>query len=180
MSCFLHTNFYTLSNLFFTHCLTFLPRSGCCHCTQWFWSPPTKTKSSCFYFFPIYLPWMMGPDVMILVFWMLNFKLAFSLPHQEAFQVVCTFRHYSGVSAYLRLLTFLLAILIPACDSSSPAFCMRYSTHKLDKQGDSHTALKYSFPSFEPVCRSTSSSVAFWPAYRFLRRQVRWPGTPIF
>ena len=29
--------------------------------------------------------------------------------------------------AYLRLLIFLLAILIPACDSFSPAFCMMYS-----------------------------------------------------
>ena len=31
-------------------------------------------------------------------------------------------------SAYLRLLIFLLAILISACDSSSPSFCMMYST----------------------------------------------------
>ena len=30
-------------------------------------------------------------------------------------------------SAYLRLLIFLLAILIPACASSSPAFLMMYS-----------------------------------------------------
>ena len=38
--------------------------------------------------------------------------------------------------AYLSLLIFLLAILIPACDSSSPAFCMMYSAYKLNKQGD--------------------------------------------
>ena len=37
-------------------------------------------------------------------------------------------------SAYLRLLIFLPAILIPACDSSSLVFCMMYSTHKLNKQ----------------------------------------------
>ena len=37
----------------------------------------------------------------------------------------------------LRLLTFLLAILIPACASSSSAFCMLYSVSKLNKQGDS-------------------------------------------
>ena len=30
-------------------------------------------------------------------------------------------------SAYRRLLIFLLAVLIPACASSSPAFCMMYS-----------------------------------------------------
>ena len=31
---------------------------------------------------------------------------------------------------------FLLAILIPACVSSSPAFLMMYSAYKLNKQGD--------------------------------------------
>ena len=39
-------------------------------------------------------------------------------------------------SAYLRLLIFLLAILIPACASSSPVFLMMYSAYKLNKQGD--------------------------------------------
>ena len=39
-------------------------------------------------------------------------------------------------SAYLRLLIFLLAILIAAYASSSPAFLMMYSAYKLNKQGD--------------------------------------------
>ena len=39
-------------------------------------------------------------------------------------------------SAYLRLLIFLPAILIPACVSSIPAFLMMYSAYKLNKQGD--------------------------------------------
>ena len=39
-------------------------------------------------------------------------------------------------SAYLRLLIFLPAILIPACASSSPAFLIMYSACKLNKQGD--------------------------------------------
>ena len=34
-------------------------------------------------------------------------------------------------SAYLRLLIFLLAILIQACVSSSPAFLVMYSAYKL-------------------------------------------------
>jgi len=38
-------------------------------------------------------------------------------------------------SAYLRLLTFLPAILIPACASSSLAFHIIYSAYKLNKQG---------------------------------------------
>ena len=43
----------------------------------------------------------------------------------------------SPLSAYLRLLIFLLAMLIPAWASSSPAFLMMYSAYKLNKQGDS-------------------------------------------
>ena len=40
------------------------------------------------------------------------------------------------MSAYLRLLIFLPAILIPACASSSPAFHIMYSAYRLHKQGD--------------------------------------------
>ena len=39
-------------------------------------------------------------------------------------------------SAYLRLLILLLAVMIPACASFSPAFLMMYSAYKLNKQGD--------------------------------------------
>ena len=39
-------------------------------------------------------------------------------------------------SVYLRLLIFLPAILIPACASPSPTFCMMYSAYKLYKQSD--------------------------------------------
>ena len=38
--------------------------------------------------------------------------------------------------AYLRLLMFLLAILIPVCNSYSPAFRKMYSAYKLNLQGD--------------------------------------------
>ena len=59
--------------------------------------------------------------------------------------------------AYLRLLIFLPAILIPACASSSPVFLVMYSAYKLNKQGDK-IPLKYSFPHLEPICCSMSSS----------------------
>src|SRR5574342_699485 len=62
-------------------------------------------------------------------------------------------------SAYLRLLIFLPAILIPACASSSLAFHMKYSAYKLNKQGNKqYTALTYSFSNLEPVCCSTYGS----------------------
>ena len=41
-------------------------------------------------------------------------------------------------------------------------------------------ALTNSLSYLEPVCCSMSSSVTSWPAYRFLRRQVRWSGIPRF
>ena len=39
---------------------------------------PQKNKVwHCFHSFPIYFPWSMGPNAMILVFWMLSFKPTF-------------------------------------------------------------------------------------------------------
>jgi len=49
-------------------------------------------------------------------------------------------------SAYLRLLIFLLAILIPACASSSPVFLMMYSAYKLNKQDDNIQPCHTPFP----------------------------------
>ena len=49
-------------------------------------------------------------------------------------------------SAYLRLLIFLLAILIPVCASSSPAFLTLYSAYKLNKQGCSIQPRRTPFP----------------------------------
>ena len=62
-------------------------------------------------------------------------------------------------SAYLKLLIFLLAILIPAYASSSLAFSMMYAEYKLNKQGDNiYIALTYSFPSLEQICCFMSDS----------------------
>ena len=41
---------------------------------------------------------------------------------------------------------FLLAILISACDSSSPTFCMIYSTYKLNKQASNMQSWHAPFP----------------------------------
>ena len=81
---------------------------------------------------------VMGPDAMILVFLMLGFKPAFSLSY--LIKRLLSSSLFSAIwvmsSAYLRLLIFLLAILIPACASSSLAFHMTYSANKLNKQRD--------------------------------------------
>ena len=74
---------------------------------------------------------VMGPDAMILVFWMLSFKPAFSFSSFTFIKRLFSSSSISAIrvvsTAYLRLLIFLPAILIPACASSSLVFCMMYS-----------------------------------------------------
>ena len=95
----------------------------------------------CFHCFPSICHEVMGPDAIIFVFWMLSFKPAFSLSHFTFFKRLFSSSSLSAIrvmlSAYLRLLIFLLATLIPACASSSPAkFHMMYSAYELNKQGE--------------------------------------------
>ena len=167
--------------------ITFLPRSKLLLIT-WLQSPSAviletpKIKSVTVS--PSIFHEMMGPDAMMLVFLMLCFKPTFSL---SSFTFIKRLFGSSSLSAirvlsstYLRLLIFLPAILIPACASSSPAFLMMYSAYKLNKQGDNIQPWCNPFPiwnqSFVPY---PVLIVASWPAYRCLKRQVRWPGIPI-
>ena len=126
---------------------------------------------------------VMEPDAMILVFWMLSFKPTFSF---SSFTYIK--RHFSSSlsavrvvsSAYLRLVIFLPAILIPACAWSSPAFRMIYSAYKLNKQGDNTQPCRTPFLIWhQSVVSCTVLTVSSWPPYRFLRRQVRWSGIHI-
>ena len=74
--------------------------------------------------------------------------------------------------AFLRLLIFLPAILIPACVSSSPAFLTMYSAYKLNKQGDNIQLWCTPFPiGNQSVVPCPVLTVASWPAYRFLKSQ---------
>ena len=127
---------------------------------------------------------VMGQDAIISVFLLFSFKPAFSL---SFFIFVKRFFSSSLLSAirvvscaYLRLLIFLLAILIPACASSSLAFHMMYSAYKLNKQSDNIQPWHTPFPVWnQSIVPCLVLTVASWSAYRFLRRQVRWSGIPI-
>ena len=81
--------------------------------------------------------------------------------HQEALSSSSLSAIKVVSSAYLSLSIFLPELLIPACDSSSLAFCMMYSACKLSKTGDNIQVFMYSFPNLEPVCCSMSSSIHF-------------------
>ena len=149
--------------------ITLLPRSKCLF-ISWLQSPsavilePIKIKSATVS--PSICHEVMGPDAMILVFWMLRFKQTFSL---SSFTFIKRFFSSSSLSAisvvwsaYLRLLIFLQAVLIPACASSSPAFLMMYSAYKLNEQGDNIQAWHTSFPIWnQSVCSMFISNCCF-------------------
>ena len=183
-----------LFNMLYRLVIAFLLRSK--HLlTSWLWSPSTvilKLKKRKFVTVSIVSPsiWneVMGPDVMILVFWMLNFKPTFHSPlslssrwwwnHHFFTFLLSAIRVVS--SAHLRLLIFLLAILIPPCASTSLAFQMMYSAYKLKKQGDNIQPWSTPFPIWnQSIVSCPVVTVASWPAHRFLWRQVRWSGIPI-
>ena len=147
-----------------------------------------KVYLLCFFHVSIVSPsiWheVMGPDAMTFILSMLSFKPAFSLSTFTFIKRLYSSSSFYTIrvvsSAYLRLLVFLPEILVLACASSNLAFHMMYSVYKLNKQGDN----------IQPWCTSSpiwnqSSfpcpvlTVASWPAYRFLRRQVRWSSIPI-
>ena len=67
----------------------------------------------------------------------------------------------------------LLAILIPACASPSTVFLMMYSACKLNKPCDNIQTLCIPFPIWnQSVVPCPVQTVASWPAYKFLKRQV--------
>ena len=127
-------------NVLFRFVIAFLPRSKH-HLISWPQSQstvivvPKKIESTAVSSFPpICFPESNGPHAVILVFLMLSFKLVFSLSFFTFIKRLFSSSSLSAVrvvsSAYLRLLIFLLAILIPVSDSSSPIFHMMYSAYK--------------------------------------------------
>ena len=140
---------------------------------------PKKIK--CVTISPFICHVVMGLDAIIFIFWMLSFKLPFWLSSFTFIKRCFSSSSLSPLrvvsSAYLRLLIFLLAILIPAFASSHPAFHMMYSAWKLTKQGDNIQPWRTPFPVWnQSVIPCPVLTVASWPAYGFLKRQVRWSG----
>ena len=131
-------------------------------------------------FSPFCLPWSVGTrwkdhDFFKAAFQASSFTLMkrhFCFSSLSAIRVVST--------VYLMLLIFLLAILITVCDSSSLAFRIMYSAYKLNYQGDNIQPWCTPFPIWnQSVVPCLFLTVASWPEYRFLKRQVGWSGIPI-
>ena len=117
--------------------IAFLPRSKYI-LILWLLSPsavilePRKVKYvTVSNFFPFICHEVIGPDAMILVFLNVEFYDRFSLSSFNFIERLFSFSSLSAIRvispAYMRLLIFLLAILIPTCNTSSPAFCIMYS-----------------------------------------------------
>ena len=102
-----------------------------------------QEEKICHYFHlsPFICHEVMGPDAKILVFCYFSFKPGLSL---SSFTLIKRLFNSSSLSAirmlsstYLSLLTLLPPILIPVCNSSSPAFLMLCSVYKLNRQDNS-------------------------------------------
>ena len=158
-----------LFNMQFRLVITFLPRSKRL-LISWLQSPsavilePKKTKSLTVSTVSASICHeVMGPDAIILVLWTLSFKPTFSLSSFTFIKRV--FSSSLSVimvvsSAYLRLLIFLPAILIPACASSSPEFRMMYCACKF-----SHN-ITYCFSQHNFL--SLQNTLQFHQIYHFL------------
>ena len=115
---------------------------------------------------------------MIFILWILSSKPAFSLSSFTFIKRLVSSSLLSAIrvvsSAYLRLLIFLPAIMIPAFALSILAFREMYSASKLNKQGDNVQPWRAPFPILnQSVVPCPVLTVASWPAYRLHRRQVR-------
>ena len=168
--------------------ITFLPRSK--HLLiSWLQSPSAviletkKIVCHCFHYLPTYLPWSDGTGCHDLRFLNVEFQANFFTLLFHFHQEALTSSSFSAIrvvsSVYLRLLIFLLEILIPACASSSPVFLITYSAYKLNKQGDNIQPWRTLPIWSQSAVPCPVLTVASWPAYRFLKRQVRWSGMPI-
>ena len=129
---------------------------------------------NCFHCFPIYLPWSNGTGCHDLRFLNVELRPTFSLSTftfiKRLFSSSSVFAIRVVSSAYLRLLIFLLAILIPACASSTLAFHMMYFAYKLDKQGDNIQPWRPPFPIWnQSVVPCPVLTVASWLHLGFSR-----------
>ena len=123
--------------------------------------PPTHTQMVMSLTVSIVSPFIchevMEQDVVILVFWMLSFKPAFS---------------FSSFNFFKRLFS----------SSSLSARRVLSSVYmRLDNQSDNIQFWCSLFPILiKSIVPCPVLSVASWPAYRILRRQVRWSGNPSY
>ena len=120
----------------------------------------------------------MGPDAMIFVFWMLNFKPTFLLSSFIFIKRLFSSSSLSAIRAvsctylwlwYFSWQSWFQLVLLPA-----QYFSWRTLHISLNKQGDNIQPWRTPFPIWnQSVVPCPVLTIASWPAYRFLKRQVR-------
>ena len=136
----------------------------------------------CFHFSPIYPHEVMGPDAMIFIFWMLSFKPAFHSPLSSSGSLVpfCFlplkwYHLYIWGCWYFSQQSWFQLVLHPAWHFVWCSLHMRISRVTIYSLG-----VLTPFPIWnQSVFPCPVLTVASWPAYRFLRRQVIWSSIPI-
>ena len=123
-----------------------------------------------------------GPDAMIFIFWKLSFNPAFSLSSFTFIKRIFSSSSLSAskvLSSAYQLLIFPLGIWMQPV-IHPPWHFASCALHISCISTGTACSQSYSFPNFETIyCSMSSSNSISWPAYKFLRRQVRWPGIPI-
>ena len=139
--------------------------------------------SHCFHCFPSICYEVMELDAMILVFWMLSFKPTFSL---SSFTFIKRLFSSSSLSAirvvssqnwgywYFSQQSWFQLVLHPAWHF---AWCILHIC--LISRVIMYIVDVLLFQFGTSLFSMSSSNVASWPAYRFLRRQARWCDIPI-
>ena len=137
-------------------------------------------KNKVWHCFPIYFPWSDGTKCHDLRF--LNVEPTFSLSSFTFIRRLFSSSSLSAISMvssdiwgywYFSWQSWFQLVLLPT-------FLMMYSAHKLNKQGDNIQPWRTPFPTWnQSVVPCPVLTGASWPAYRFLKRQVRWSGIPI-
>ena len=144
-----------------------------------------KSRNKIFHYFhfSIYLLWSDQTRCHDLSFLNVEFQasfFSFLFHFQEALQFLSAFCHKGGWNLMFEVTDISPGNLNSTCASSSPAFHMIYSAYKLNQQDDNIQPWRTTSPiwnqTFVPYPVLT---VASWPAYRFLMKQVRWSGIPI-
>ena len=144
---------------------------------------PKKWNLNCLHFSSIICHEGIGPDDMIFVFecWVLSqlFLPPLSLSSRGSL-VPLHFLPLKWCHLHIWGYWYFLSNLDSSLESSSPTFRMMYCTYKLNKQGDTIQPWRTPFPIWnQSVVSCPVLTVASFPAYRFLRRHVRWSGVPI-
>ena len=118
----------------------------------------------------------MGSDIITLVFWMLSCQPAFSLSVSSSSKVLLILLNLlPWWWCYLRIWGYWyfswqswFQIVL-----HSLAFHMMYSAYKINKQDDNLQPWRSPFPIWnQSIVPFLVLTVAFWPVYRFLRKQV--------